>query len=83
MDKITKEGASAEAPGALFTEEVLRILPPRVDRRMGMIKETYNGFEPLDVPDFKGFVSEKAEKDLSPMKTLGGTYRFRARAGAV
>lgn len=59
-------------PGALFKPEVLRILPPRVDRRLGMTKETYDGYEPLDVPDFKNFVDDKAEKQLSPMKAIGG-----------
>ncbi|KAF8312100.1 phosphoketolase [Clavulina sp. PMI_390] len=59
------------APDGLFTDAVLRILPPRVDRRMGMIKESYNGYTPLDVPDFKDFVSKKPEKDESPMKAIG------------
>lgn len=71
-EKLTKEGSSVEAPDALFKDVVLRILPPRADRRMGMIKETYNGYTPLDVPDFRGFVSEKADKDLSPMKAVAG-----------
>lgn len=58
-------------PYNLFTPEVLRILPPRVDRRLGMTKETYDGYEPLDVPDFQDFVDEKATKVVSPMKTIG------------
>lgn len=69
------DGATSHAdPSALFAPEVLRILPPRQDRRMGMIKETYNGYEPLDVPDFKEFVSEKADKFMSPMKAVGSEY---------
>jgi xylulose-5-phosphate/fructose-6-phosphate phosphoketolase len=62
-------------PDALFTDEVTRILPRRVDRRMGMIKETYNGYESLDVPEFQEFVSKKPEKDQSPMKAIGGASR--------
>lgn len=58
-------------PGDLFKPEVLRILPPRVDRRLGMTKEAYDGYEPLDVPDFKDFVDEKADRQLSPMKAIG------------
>ncbi|KAF9517460.1 hypothetical protein BS47DRAFT_1371333 [Hydnum rufescens UP504] len=61
------EGAD---PEAFFSKEVVRILPKRVERRMGMIKETYAGYEPLDVPDFKDYVNESG-KDASPMKTLG------------
>lgn len=57
-------------PGELFKPEVLRILPPRVDRRLGMTKETYDGYEPLDVPDFKEFVDENTDKSLSPMKAV-------------
>lgn len=59
-------------PGALFKPEVLRILPERVDRRLGMTKETYDGYEGLDVPDFEDFVDEKPTKVLSPMKAIGG-----------
>jgi xylulose-5-phosphate/fructose-6-phosphate phosphoketolase len=59
-------------PGELFKPEVLRILPPRVDRRLGMTKETYDGYESLDVPDFKEFVDEKADEKLSPMKAIAG-----------
>lgn len=59
-------------PGALFSPDVLRILPPREDRRLGMTKETYDGYEPLDVPDFQDFVTEKADRFISPMKAIGG-----------
>jgi len=58
-------------PGALFSPDVLRILPPREDRRLGMTKETYDGYEPLDVPDFRDFVTEKADRFISPMKAIG------------
>lgn len=64
-------------PTALFTPEVLRILPPRIDRRLGMTKETYDGYEPIDVPDFQDFVSEKADKVLSPMKAIGSKSTTR------
>ena len=67
----THEGSDEIHPEGLFTEEVLRILPKRIDRRMGMIKETYNGYTPLDVPDFQEYVSKKPEKDTSPMKAVG------------
>lgn len=58
-------------PGELFKPEVLRILPPRVDRRLGMTKESYDSYEPLDVPDFKEFVDDKVDQKLSPMKAIG------------
>jgi hypothetical protein len=60
-------------PEALFSNEVVRILPKRVERRMGMIKESYAGYEPLDVPDFRGHV-DPSKKNASPMKALGGAY---------
>lgn len=62
-------------PEALFSHEVLRILPERVERRMGMIKESYAGYEALDVPDFKDHV-DGSGKDASPMKALGGKHFF-------
>jgi xylulose-5-phosphate/fructose-6-phosphate phosphoketolase len=76
QDLLVRAPTSAHNEGAdpegFFSKEVVRILPKRVERRMGMIKETYAGYEPLDVPDFKDYVNESG-KDASPMKTLGGT----------
>lgn len=77
-EQVRKQGFSqaTDAPGALFTDEALRILPPRMDRRLGMIKETYNSYEPLDVPDFKEFVSDKTDEQVSPMKATAGAFIF-------
>ena len=58
-------------PEELFSQAELRILPRRVERRMGMIKESYAGYELLDVPEFGGFV-DVIKKAQSPMKVVGG-----------
>lgn len=66
-------------PSTLFTPEVLRILPPRIDRRLGMTKETYDGYEPLDLPEFQEFVDEKPLRVISPMKAIGGAFHVFRR----
>ena len=55
----------------LFSQAALRILPQRVERRTEMIKESYAGYEPLDVLEFDGFV-DVTKKDHSPVKAVGG-----------
>ncbi|KAF8331506.1 phosphoketolase [Cantharellus anzutake] len=57
-------------PEALFSHTALRILPKKVERRIGMIKESYAGYEPLDVPAFEDFV-DTSKKEQSPMKAVG------------
>lgn len=58
-----------DRPNEFIKESVLRILPERVDRRLGMIKESYAGYIPLDVPDFEPF-GDDSMKEMSAMKAL-------------
>src|SRR5258708_7737657 len=65
------EKVAGDHAEALFSQTALRILPNKVERRMGMITDSYAGYEPLNVPDFGGFV-DGSKKDQSPMKAVGG-----------
>ncbi|KAB5595960.1 hypothetical protein CTheo_724 [Ceratobasidium theobromae] len=58
-----------DKPNEFIKESVLRILPERADRRLGMIKESYAGYIPLDVPDFEPF-GDDSMKEMSAMKAL-------------
>ncbi|CUA72515.1 hypothetical protein RSOLAG22IIIB_04912 [Rhizoctonia solani] len=67
-DLLVKGGAG-DKPDEFIKGSVLRILPERVNRRLGMIKESYAGYTALDVPDFESFGNDD-EKEISAMKAL-------------
>ncbi|KAG8884291.1 hypothetical protein FRB99_004521, partial [Tulasnella sp. 403] len=54
--------------GWFVTSEALSILPKRLDRRPGMLKESYAMYRPLDLPSFEQFAVEGKEASL--MKTI-------------
>ncbi|CAG8505806.1 3323_t:CDS:10 [Funneliformis mosseae] len=53
----------------LFKKEVLEALP-KEELRMGIRKETYAAYKPLDLPDWKAFTVEK-DSNESCMKSVG------------
>ncbi|CAE6415216.1 unnamed protein product [Rhizoctonia solani] len=69
IEELLVKGGEGENPNEFIKESALRILPERIDRRLGMIKETYAGYTPLDVPDFESFGDDE-EKEMSAMKAL-------------
>ncbi|CAE6412548.1 unnamed protein product [Rhizoctonia solani] len=70
IEDLLVKGGAGDKPDEFIKGSVLRILPERVDRRLGMIKESYAGYTPLDVPDFESFGNDE-EKEISAMKALG------------
>jgi xylulose-5-phosphate/fructose-6-phosphate phosphoketolase len=52
-----------------FAPTVTEILPP-IDRRLGNIPETFNAFQPLDVPNSADYGHANGE-EISPMKAVG------------
>ena len=57
----------SNAAHSVILPKVTSILP-KDDLKLGLIKESWRGFEPLDLPDsWKSFASEKDE-EISPMK---------------
>ncbi|KAJ1303423.1 hypothetical protein OPQ81_011614 [Rhizoctonia solani] len=69
VEELLVQGGAGDKPDEFIKESVLRILPERIDRRLGMIKESYAGYIPLDVPDFESFGNDD-EKEISAMKAL-------------
>ncbi|QRV77613.1 hypothetical protein RhiJN_05628 [Ceratobasidium sp. AG-Ba] len=69
ISDLLVQGEHGDSPGEFIKESTLRILPERMDRRLGMLKETYAGYEPLDVPDFEAFGSDKPG-EMSAMKAV-------------
>jgi xylulose-5-phosphate/fructose-6-phosphate phosphoketolase len=67
-DLLVKDGRG-DKPDEFIKGTALRILPERVERRLGMVKESYAGYIPLDVPDFEAFGSNKME-EMSAMKSV-------------
>jgi xylulose-5-phosphate/fructose-6-phosphate phosphoketolase len=73
---LLNEWLSSYKPEELFAKNgapqdlVTSILPQRPEKRMGQRFETYAGFTPLDVPDWKGFAVEKGS-EASCMLTIG------------
>jgi xylulose-5-phosphate/fructose-6-phosphate phosphoketolase len=61
--------ASSAAEG-LISSIALRIVPSNVERRMGMIAESYKAYTPLEVADWKTF-GRTADQDYSAMKAIG------------
>ena len=57
--KALQEWLSSYNPAELFTEkgrpidEVLDVVPQDKEKRLGQIKETHGGHEPIVVPDWK------------------------------
>ena len=69
----TRESGAHDASSAaegLISDTALRIVPSTVERRMGMIAESYKGYTPLDVADWKQF-GRDAEEEYSAMKAIG------------
>ncbi|EJD54194.1 phosphoketolase [Auricularia subglabra TFB-10046 SS5] len=56
---------------AFFKPAVLEVFP-EPERRLGMLRETYASYQPLDVPPFQDYAYEKG-KEISAMKAVG-TY---------
>ncbi|KIJ25684.1 hypothetical protein M422DRAFT_55874 [Sphaerobolus stellatus SS14] len=50
--------------------EINTIIPEDASLRMGQRKETYNGYQPLDVPDWKKYTVKKGTQD-SCMERIG------------
>jgi xylulose-5-phosphate/fructose-6-phosphate phosphoketolase len=69
IQELLIKGGQGDKPNEFIKESVLRILPERIDRRLGTIKESYAGYTPLDVPDFEPFGDDN-EKEMSAMKAL-------------
>ncbi|KAF8606930.1 phosphoketolase [Ceratobasidium sp. AG-I] len=63
------KGGQGDKPDEFIKDSVLRILPERIDRRLGMTMESYAGYTPLHVPDFESFGSDKRE-EMSAMKAV-------------
>lgn len=61
--------ASNTAEG-LISSVALRIVPRNIEARMGMVPETFKGYRPLDLADWKQFGKE-ADKDTSAMEAIG------------
>jgi len=68
-DELLVKGGRGDKPDEFFKSSALRILPERIDRRLGMIKESYAGYTPLDLPDFEEFGSDK-HGEMSAMKAV-------------
>ncbi|KAG9093290.1 hypothetical protein FRC06_011577, partial [Ceratobasidium sp. 370] len=68
-NELLVKGGHGDKPDEFVKSSVLRILPERIDRRLGMIKESYVGYTPLDVPDFEAFGSDKPG-EMSAMKAV-------------
>ncbi|KAH7336888.1 phosphoketolase [Rhizoctonia solani] len=69
IEELLVKGGSGDKPDEFIKESVLRILPERADRRLGMVKESYAGYTALDVPDFESFGNDD-EKEISAMKAV-------------
>ncbi|KAF8685499.1 Phosphoketolase [Rhizoctonia solani] len=69
IEELLVKGGAGDKPDEFIKESVLRILPGRIDRRLGMIKETYAGYTALEVPDFESFGDDDS-KEISAMKAL-------------
>jgi xylulose-5-phosphate/fructose-6-phosphate phosphoketolase len=54
-------------------ESVLSILPKNSEKRLGQLKQTYDPYKPLQMPDWKAFAVEKGQ-DTSSMKVTGGFF---------
>ncbi|GJN91069.1 hypothetical protein Rhopal_004084-T1 [Rhodotorula paludigena] len=58
--------------GSIFNELLYEALPKDTERRLGFVKETYNGYKPLELGDWKEFGYEKKEgNEVSCMKAIG------------
>jgi xylulose-5-phosphate/fructose-6-phosphate phosphoketolase len=60
----------SSAAQGLINPTALRIVPQNIERRMGMLAESYKGYTPLDLADWKEFGRE-ADRDFSAMKAVG------------
>ncbi|KAG9126059.1 hypothetical protein FRC07_005093, partial [Ceratobasidium sp. 392] len=69
VEELLVKGGHGDKPDEFVKGSVLRILPEQVDRRLGMIKESYAGYEPLNVPDFEAFGSDEPG-EMSAMKAV-------------
>ncbi|KAF9237663.1 XFP N-terminal domain-containing protein [Melanogaster broomeanus] len=56
------------------TEDVLRIVPDKKEKRLGMRKEAYAAFQPLTVPAWMPFGVQRGS-EASCMKTIGSYLR--------
>ncbi|KAK9471099.1 XFP N-terminal domain-containing protein [Dipodascopsis tothii] len=43
-------------------DDILKLVPAAPGRRLGQLKETYNGFEPLDLPDWRPLAKAKGSQ---------------------
>ena len=72
----TKGSTREVSPKAssLISDIALRIIPQETWRRMGMNRDTFAGFEPLNAPDFMEFTQKQGEV-ISNMKAIGAYVR--------
>ncbi|GAA97976.1 uncharacterized protein L969DRAFT_21530 [Mixia osmundae IAM 14324] len=77
--EMLKKWLSSYHPESLFDEsksniirpEVLELVPKDEGRRLGLIKDAWNNYRPLDLPaDWKAFASDKLSEEISPMKAI-------------
>ncbi|KAI9726623.1 MAG: hypothetical protein M1828_000990 [Chrysothrix sp. TS-e1954] len=64
--EVTKVLTDSAAPNS----SIQSILPENDDKKLGQVKETYDPFTPLDVPDWKQFGQKKGSEE-SCMKITG------------
>ena len=74
--KTLQEWLSSYNPAELFTEkgrpidEILAVVPQDKEKRLGQVKETYAGREPIVVPDWKELAVAKGSEE-SCMRLVG------------
>jgi len=74
--KTLQEWLSSYNPSELFTEEgrptdeILAVIPQENEKRLGQVRETYAGREPIVVPDWKELAVAKGS-DESCMRLVG------------
>ncbi|CAE6469008.1 unnamed protein product [Rhizoctonia solani] len=69
IEELLVSGGAGDKPDEFIKRSILRILPERADRRLGMVKESYAGYTALEVPDFESFGNDD-EKEISAMKAV-------------
>ncbi|KAJ8102482.1 XFP N-terminal domain-containing protein [Lipomyces tetrasporus] len=74
--KLLKEWLGSYGVDKLLTPEgapipeILSLVPKERTKRMGQVKETFNGYEPIVVPDWKP-IAKESRSQYSAMKAVG------------
>ncbi|BGP16790.1 hypothetical protein JCM10213_002184 [Rhodosporidiobolus nylandii] len=56
--------------GSIFADIITEALPKDESRRLGFSKETFDAYEPLDLPDWQQFGYEKDKEEVSCMRAI-------------